>query len=531
MRKMVIGMHHLNVSQCQWMPYDVSSHHNVPAVDLAGSDIGRDYWKALDGKYKSIGTYGGANGTGFIPIDANNNPEQTEAADGSVDYYGIYLVHDNNAHKAGVIYNVGDVMYTEGTKGLSYTGTPPNHIHCEVFKFNPSNPVLPARIVVTSGTVGAVPGGKPLQTSRFPDGVYLDPSELWYASDYTTVVKMGASDGGWKQTFGVTTLADARDTSSPAPTTNDVIVTKVAQEDGYEYRMSVDGNKYGTAADRTVFAGFHDDALIKDGYEECVKVNGSIFYSYGGATFAEGVEKSRGVNNQELGMSCVTKFADTMSIGMDAAGGIVFDKQRNITAVLDKYYSAVTGMFGIMRNGERCEWGRELESQRNNMYSNVSGRTIIGWNANTKEYIFITIPGATGSGGKRGSELFDICKNAGCTDALCMDGGGSVFLIKNGTPVVTTARLVKNSVILYRRKKKVTPVTPDPTPVTPEPTHAVDDKDKQIQDLQKQVDDLTKQGQDMIKRYEDLKKQNTDLAAENASLKSRLAQIKQIVEG
>ena len=97
-------------------------------------------------------------------------------------------------------------------------------------------------------------------------------------------------------------------------------------------RGSVDGNKYGTSYDKTVPSGFSDKSLIQDGYKEAIAINGSLFYSYETDTYAEGVEKSRGVNNQDFYMSCVSDFNEVMALGCGYDGSFVFDKQKNIIA-------------------------------------------------------------------------------------------------------------------------------------------------------------------------------------------------------
>ncbi|MEA4876035.1 phosphodiester glycosidase family protein [Anaerorhabdus sp.] len=232
------------------------------------------------------------------------------------------------------------------------------------------------------------------------------------------------------------------------------IVTRINLSDTeFEYRFSLDGNKYGTAYDKTTMNYFSDKTLESEGWEKYLVVNGSVFYSYGNATYAEGLEKSRGINNQPFDMTCVSKFNDTMACGFTYDGYLVFNKQSNIIRDIDKYYGALTGMFGIMKDGQLCEWGKEIESQRNNMYSNTSGRTVIAKDAVNNQAVFITIPGATGSTGVKGKDLYPILKKHGCTDGMCNDGGGSVFFIHNGKVVVSTTRAVKNAILVYRRKR------------------------------------------------------------------------------
>lgn len=191
MRKMTIGMHHINVTQKEWNPKKTSSHYLIPGVDLAGEDTGIDFYKALDGRYLSLGQWGGKWGTAFIPVDEKFKPQKTELADGRQGYYGIYLCHDNHPHIRGRVYNIGDVMYMEGTSGGKATG---NHIHMEVFQFDPHNYwKFPEREYVK---------GNVYNTYRFKR--YWNPSELWVATDYSTIVNLNG------QTFGLTTLNDCR---------------------------------------------------------------------------------------------------------------------------------------------------------------------------------------------------------------------------------------------------------------------------------------------------------------------------------
>ena len=47
----------------------------------------------------------------------------------------------------------------------------------------------------------------------------------------------------------------------------------------YEYRWSIDGNKYGTPGDVASMNGHYDNLLKADGWEEILAVNGGLFYS------------------------------------------------------------------------------------------------------------------------------------------------------------------------------------------------------------------------------------------------------------
>ena len=241
-------------------------------------------------------------------------------------------------------------------------------------------------------------------------------------------------------------------------------IVRVPIESSYEYRWSVDGNRYGEPYDVTIPAGFGDKLLENDGWEEVIVANGSTFYSWNGMHFAEGLEKSRGINNQDLTMGAVSTFKDTMAIGFGYDGSMVFDLQRNIESQLDCFYGAVTSAFGIMKDDYRNEAGKELSaSRRNRIYENISGRTIVGFDANANAYVVISVTGTTGKSGMYGRDLFAMCESEGMTDAVCFDGGGSVFLREYGKVVHNTTRKVKNAIILYRRKKSTPTPEPEPT--------------------------------------------------------------------
>lgn len=192
-RVLVIGMHHINVTQPQWNQSKTSSHYNVPAIDLGGEDTGIDYYRALDGDYKCIGGTVNSWGTGFIPVDENGQPEEVMLADGTIGYYGIFLVHSNLKYTRGKIYKKGQVIYQEG----NYTGYANRsmgyHIHLEVFNYNPKTCKVPKRVKVKDNIYN---------TYRFSDSSYIDPSELWIATDYSKIVNLNG------MAFGLTTLKD-----------------------------------------------------------------------------------------------------------------------------------------------------------------------------------------------------------------------------------------------------------------------------------------------------------------------------------
>lgn len=251
-----------------------------------------------------------------------------------------------------------------------------------------------------------------------------------------------------------------------------VKITKVRKA-GLVIMGSVDGNHYGLPYDKTIAAGFSDKKLKGLGYTEIFGHNGSTFYTWSGDCFAEGLEIAFGANHQDFSLSCVAKFNETMAVGFTYDGRLVFDKQKNLMATAGDYYGAVTFAFGIMKDWSRAEWGRELSaSDRNSIYENISGRTILGQN---DEYIFqLSIAGVTGKSGLRGSQLYSLCEKLGMKDAGCFDGGGSVWARVLGKYVNSTSRLVKNAVMIWAKEEEQVTPTPEPTPdPKPKPTDGI----------------------------------------------------------
>ena len=127
-----------------------------------------------------------------------------------------------------------------------------------------------------------------------------------------------------------------------------------------------------------------------------------------------------------------------------------------------------------MKDGEKCEWGRDIYKDQ---YNAISGRTIIGTDEQGN-YMSYSIKGETGKSGLRGEELFDLCKSLGFYNAICFDGGGSVFRRHMGEYDISTTRKVKNCVLLYRR---------DISKKLDELIRQRDELNRQIEELQKKL--------------------------------------------
>ena len=84
-------------------------------------------------------------------------------------------------------------------------------------------------------------------------------------------------------------------------------------------------------------------------------------------------------------------------------------------------------------------------------YTSISGRTLIGHDGT--QWIILSFVGETGKTGLKGSQLFDLCRQVGCTNALCMDGGSSVFLQVDNETIINTSRWIKNAFLIYGKNE------------------------------------------------------------------------------
>ena len=226
---------------------------------------------------------------------------------------------------------------------------------------------------------------------------------------------------------------------------------KIIKDKEYQYLFSVDGNKYGTPYDSTTCYGFADEKLVADDWEEVLAINGSLFYYFADnegkqECFACGLEKSRGIINQETSMSCVTTYDDCMAVAcMKDTGELMFGRQKWIRENLledESCYGAITGI-GIMLGGKvRTDLHKGFESQ----WSVKAKRNLIGEDIDGNILSLVTEDEVTCT------ELCNLAVQQGFYNALCLDGGGSIFRRYCGEYTDMTKRKVKNCLLLYRKK-------------------------------------------------------------------------------
>ena len=224
-----------------------------------------------------------------------------------------------------------------------------------------------------------------------------------------------------------------------------VHIIKAQSDDNEDVQLSLMSLKYDDFDPMKLASLFYDspvagNSLEADGWTKIGAVNGGIF----NIPFANGLEKSFWQDHE---MADDYILDDVMAVGHygGANNGPVVDTQAAIRANGGSYRGAVTGAFGLMKGGSVVQGN----TSRQGSYSSLSGRTIVGKDSSGAMYLIAT-PGVTGSSGLTGAQCLDLVQNVmGLSDAVCMDGGGSVSLIYQGVWKVSTNREVKNAFAIY----------------------------------------------------------------------------------
>lgn len=204
-----------------------------------------------------------------------------------------------------------------------------------------------------------------------------------------------------------------------ADTTHDVVLTVMV-------------DKYSTSSKKLVNE-FRDLELEAQGYERFAVVNGGLFFTQDGVTYAEGIEQVGNVVHENDDTNLDTCMAFYI------VGGVPYIvPQSYAKSKLSISRGALTGAFGLINNGVMDTRGC---LQRSAIYNAKSGRSIVGKKADGT-IVLAYFYGVTGQSGLTGYETVQLAKHLGLTNAVCMDGGGSV---------VSNARPVKNGIGLYSK--------------------------------------------------------------------------------
>ena len=494
MQKAILPLRYVGISQPM---YGQVSHIGLKAIDFGWNQT------YLKESTELLAPFDGTIVWKKGHVIAFQSNDLVEYADGSTDYMTLITAHDNNAPGVGQTFKQGEVYSHSGT-----AGGVPKHCHLEVQKGR----FKPYTAIKNTSKDGRY------NSYIFPNTVA--PNEVLFVRDdviYST--NKAYNPYTWKKVNDMGNLI------------------KIIKDDNYDYKWSIDGNRYGDKYDTTIQTGFADLELEKQGWERILKVNASLFYAWNdnGVTkhFACGLEKSRGVNNQELEMDCVKDYNSCMAIAC-VGGELYFASQEWIIKnKLDEAYGAVTGLGLILGGKARNDMHKGFDGQ----FNQLAGRTIIGEDkeGNIMSY---SIKGDDNKGGLTGKQAQEKCLELGFYNAIMLDGGSSVFRQYEGKYDISTGRKVKNALLLYRKKKTQEPQEPQ------EPTEPTIDYKAKYEELDKAYNDLNSDYKALESDYKALSVENIELTKrlkqlttelemaknDNAVLSDKLKKIKEIVE-
>lgn len=217
-------------------------------------------------------------------------------------------------------------------------------------------------------------------------------------------------------------------------------------------QISVMGLKYDVQNSKKTTINWRDTYLDNDGWTRVAAINGSLFFDEGLYTYANGIQK--------IGWSVHENDDSVYDPVMAIAHGDgpnnlpIINTTSNIRATLDQWIhrGAITGAFGLLRNGSVDQGNTSLLGS----YSSVSGRSIVGKKSDGT-IVFASVAGVTGSTGLTGGQTLTLAQNLDLSDAIAMDGGGSVGLVYDEEWKVSSSRPVKNAILIYA--KDIDPVT------------------------------------------------------------------------
>lgn len=419
-------------------------------------------------------------------VIAFQSNEKVEYADGSIDYMTVITAHDNKAPSVGKTFKQGEVYSHSGT-----AGGVPLHCHLEVQK-GKFQPYTEIRNTSYDGRYNSY---------IFPN-TYVPYEALFIRNDELFTNNKANNPYTWKKVGEMSNLI------------------KIEKDPNYDYKWSVDGNRYGDKYDITTQGGFGDLNLEKEGWECVLKTNASLFYTWDNKHYACGLEKSRGVNNQELEMTAVTDYNKCMAIAC-VGDELYFGRQDwIINNKLEVSYGAITGLGLILSGKARDDLHKGFDGQ----WNQLAGRTIIG---EDKEGNFLSysIEGDDNKGGLTGKQAQTKCLELGFYNAIMLDGGSSVFRQYEGKYDISTTRKVKNALLLYRRKK----ATQEPSTPTEDYKSKYLALEEDYKALASENAELNKQLGIVKKSLEQVENERDEVKKDFEELSTTISKIKELV--
>ena len=222
-----------------------------------------------------------------------------------------------------------------------------------------------------------------------------------------------------------------------------VHISESKEDSTHDIKLSILANKYGHDADQRALT-FKDENLEAQGYKLFAMVNAGLFFTVNGETFTEGIEKAEGVLHE----SDDSGLDNVLGLGLNENMLYVYS-QKILKERANEFYGLMTAAFGLINNGWTDTRGK---AQHPGIYKSKSGRTIIGKKSDGTT-VTASLAGVTGRSGITGSRTVALAKLLGLRNAVCMDGGGSVFCIIDGVIYINTSRLLKSMFAVYYKVK------------------------------------------------------------------------------
>lgn len=388
-----------------------TSHDGILAIDMNGKDAGVDNaYAPCDLKVLAVSS--SANTVYFGSVD------KVLCADGKERYVTLAFTHDDNIrdNKVGKTYKSGEICYQEGKKNAGG-----NHVHIEVAEGH-----VTTKVKKKSGYYG------------FKDDVALAPTNVFFALKGWNEAREGYQKGKTlKWTYG----REVEEVPNRRLITYHGVSVSIIQAKGIATVIADGHSKHAPQY-------FTDHYLDMD-YDKTAMVNGSLFWSSGDDIYANGIEIVGGVAT-EIDDS---QYDNVMAFGIDWNGYPTFDTQAYIKANAWNYRSALTSAFGLYKDGKR----NVGDNAKLGGYWQKSGRTIFAYNRENNEYVLIGFSGETGKTGLTGDECLGLIEHirdhyCNITDAVCMDGGGSVYQQYEGVTKINTSRRIKNTIAIYSER-------------------------------------------------------------------------------
>ena len=216
-------------------------------------------------------------------------------------------------------------------------------------------------------------------------------------------------------------------------------VVEVKNDAKHQVQISVLGDPL---FNKKSFKQYKDNELESQGYERLALVNGSLFFSEGQFTYANGIEKSMGITHENDDVS----WDNTLGFYHNTEMLYVYT-QRYIKTIINRpdVRGAITSAFGLLNNGLKDISGAKIDQPSRSIYISRSGRTIIGKKADNT-MVFAVFDGVTGLSGLTGDQTVQLAIKLGLRNAVCMDGGGSTYLEYKGQVINDSSREGANAV-------------------------------------------------------------------------------------